>query len=241
MPYNAGGSTTRTTKTSGGTTWASDASASNPINAAEFDTETADIYAMLAKCITADGNQTVTADIPMNSKKITGLGTPSASTDAATKAYADSVYVGYTAFKAATTARSSTTTLADDPNLTAAITAAGTYIIEVWMSYGTAAPGSQGLKVQLNFTGTTTYSSTTYYGVNNIATTMFYANSGTPLGTPLTLVGAGQGSVTEWVYLTGLATVSTSGTFSVQWAQVNSSGNSTSVGQGSYMKLRKIA
>jgi len=92
MPFNAGGSTTRTTKTSGGTTWASDAAASNPINATEFDTEAADIYSMLAKCITNDGNQTVTADIPWNAKKITNLADPVSNQDAATKNYVSTNY-----------------------------------------------------------------------------------------------------------------------------------------------------
>lgn len=43
----------------------------------------ADIYTSLSNCITKDGQQTVTANIPMGGFKVTGLGLGTASTDAA--------------------------------------------------------------------------------------------------------------------------------------------------------------
>jgi hypothetical protein len=155
MPFNAGGSTTRTTKTSGGTTWASDAAASNPINAAEFDTEAQDIYTMLALCITSDGNQTVNADIPLNNHKITGLATPVSSTDAATKAYVDA-----TAGSPINTQTGNYTTVLSDSNKTIYISANGSptftiaanasvaYPVGTYISF--MADGNAGISIAIN-------------------------------------------------------------------------------------------
>lgn len=43
----------------------------------------------LSNCITKDGQTTVTNDIPLGGNKITGLGTPTATTDASTMGYVD--------------------------------------------------------------------------------------------------------------------------------------------------------
>ena len=136
MPFNAGGSTTRTTKTSGGTTWASDAAASNPINATEFDTEAADIYAMLAKCITNDSNQTVAADIAWNAKKITNLADPVSNQDAATKYYVDTNFL----VKASPATTGNVTMAAPGSGITLAISsvAAGNSLVLYQSGGGTA-------------------------------------------------------------------------------------------------------
>lgn len=52
-----------------------------------FDITLEDIAAGLTKAILKDGTQTITADIPLNNHKVTGLATPSADTDAATRGY----------------------------------------------------------------------------------------------------------------------------------------------------------
>ena len=64
--------------------------------------------AQLAKTpVSADGSSTVTADIPMNSHKLTGLTDPASAQDAATKAYVDNLLQGLdvkASVRAATTA-----------------------------------------------------------------------------------------------------------------------------------------
>ena len=57
------------------------------------DTHDDDIANGLSQTITKDGRTTITANIPMNGKRITGLGNPDPASpqDAATKAYVDSV------------------------------------------------------------------------------------------------------------------------------------------------------
>ena len=53
------------------------------ISSSTFNTLTADLATGLSTCITKDGQTTVTANIPMNSYKITGLAAGTAATDAA--------------------------------------------------------------------------------------------------------------------------------------------------------------
>ena len=53
------------------------------ISSSTFNALTADLATGLSTCITKDGQTTVTANIPMNSYKITGLAAGTAATDAA--------------------------------------------------------------------------------------------------------------------------------------------------------------
>lgn len=55
--------------------------AGDVIYAETWNTVMEDLAAALSNCITLDGQSTVTANIPMNSKKFTGLGNGSSSTD----------------------------------------------------------------------------------------------------------------------------------------------------------------
>lgn len=73
--------------------WSNEAAAGNPIDPTKFTAEEADIATGLSTCILKDGTQTVTADIPWNGKKITGLGTPTSAADAATKGYVDGQFI----------------------------------------------------------------------------------------------------------------------------------------------------
>ena len=61
--------------------WVTDKNNSVPITASRMDTEMDGFATGLSNCITKDGQTTVTANIPMNSKKFTGLTTGSARTD----------------------------------------------------------------------------------------------------------------------------------------------------------------
>jgi hypothetical protein len=61
--------------------WVTDKTNSVPITASRMDDETDGIATGLSNCITKDGQTTVTANIPMNSKKFTGLAVGSARTD----------------------------------------------------------------------------------------------------------------------------------------------------------------
>lgn len=77
MPFNGSGSFVRVYN------WVNDANASVNITASRFDTEDSGFATGLSNCITKDGQQTVTQNIPWNNKKITGLGAGTGATDAA--------------------------------------------------------------------------------------------------------------------------------------------------------------
>jgi hypothetical protein len=62
-------------------TWATDKINSIPITASRIDAEDDGFATGLSNCITKDGQTTVTANIPMNSKKFTGLTVGTARTD----------------------------------------------------------------------------------------------------------------------------------------------------------------
>jgi hypothetical protein len=62
--------------------WATDKVNGVPITASRFDAELDGMATALSTCMTKDGQTVVTANIPFNSNKITGLGTGTARTDA---------------------------------------------------------------------------------------------------------------------------------------------------------------
>jgi len=62
--------------------WTNDANASIDISSSRMDTEDNGYATGLSTCITKDGQQTITANIPWNGKKITGLGAGTLATDA---------------------------------------------------------------------------------------------------------------------------------------------------------------
>ena len=62
--------------------WTTEA-ASPPIEISKLDTEIDDLATALSTCIARDGQSTISAAIPFNSQRITGLGTATARTDAA--------------------------------------------------------------------------------------------------------------------------------------------------------------
>lgn len=61
--------------------WTQDLDNNIPITASRFDTENDGFATGLSTCITKDGQTTITANIPFNSKKITGLAAGNARTD----------------------------------------------------------------------------------------------------------------------------------------------------------------
>lgn len=75
MPFNGSGTFNRIYS------WVTDAANSIDVSSSRTDTDSNDIAAGLSNCICRDGQTTLTANIPMSSFKLTGLGAGSATTD----------------------------------------------------------------------------------------------------------------------------------------------------------------
>jgi hypothetical protein len=86
MPFNGSGTYNRD---GGATNWQDDAAAGTKIRADLHDQHDQDIANALSNAITRDGQSPATANIPMGGFKITNLGLPTATTDAASKTYVD--------------------------------------------------------------------------------------------------------------------------------------------------------
>jgi len=89
MPFNGSGVFQRLRN------WVADATAGIKIRADYHDAEDDGFAAGLTNCITKDGQTVITQNIPMNSKRITGLADPVNPQDAATKASLTSAIVGF--------------------------------------------------------------------------------------------------------------------------------------------------
>lgn len=85
MPFDGNGTFSRLMN------WVQDAAAGIKIKSDRHDQNDDDIAAGLTNCLTKDGQTQPTDNIPMNGKKLVNLGTPTVDTDAATKAYVDTL------------------------------------------------------------------------------------------------------------------------------------------------------
>lgn len=92
--------------------WTQDKLNSIKINAARMDGELDGIAAGLSNCITKDGQTTLAADIPFNSRRLTTLGDATADTDALNRQIADARYLSQSAPTLGGTATAYTLTLA---------------------------------------------------------------------------------------------------------------------------------
>lgn len=88
MPYNGSGSFTRVHD------WETDKANTIKITASRMDAEFDGMATGLSNAICKDGQSTITADIPFNSQKITGLGSATDAGDALSRQAADAIYAG---------------------------------------------------------------------------------------------------------------------------------------------------
>lgn len=141
--------------------------------------------------------------------------------------------------KSATTSKTSTSTVGDDPHLVAPL-GVGTWAFEVWVPVWGTTSGAGGFKYQMAFSGTATNTAASATSYQNSA---FVATVSFPFGSPNSIgvidIGTGITAV-GWVRLMGTLTVSAPGNLSLQWAQAASFGNATNVGVGGWMNCVKV-
>ncbi len=118
-------------------------------------------------------------------------------------------------------------------------TTAGTYVIEGMLIY--TCPSAGALKLQYNCTGTVTRAKFSTAGIGSNATTQ--TNAGNYEATAINTDGGWGGAALNEVSLTfrGVLTVSTSGTFSIQYGQYTSTSPGVVVKACSILSYRKIS
>jgi len=151
--------------------------------------------------------------------------------------------------KASATPRNTTTTLADDPELSGIALAVGTYEIEVVGSFSLTTTATQKIQTKWAFSGTWSGATTRRMciGAGQTQTTaptgVTEANlQSVPLTTAVvydTAAGTGSG-YTTFREFSGSVVVTGAGSFSLQWAQSASSGNNTTLQEDSYIRVRRV-
>ncbi len=150
--------------------------------------------------------------------------------------------------KTSGTARNTTTTLADDPALSAIPLEIGTYDIELLLFYTQTTTNTQDIKTRWAFTGTWSGSNGPdrhIMGIANDSTATANVSTGVNMGGSQ---AAGQDAIyggpassvfncaREWTVNT---IVTVAGNLSLQWAQNASSGNNTTVQAGSAFRITR--
>ena len=145
-------------------------------------------------------------------------------------------------FKPATTSRTSTTTLTNDPDLVTGTLAPGVYKITLNVSFSNTTSNTQGFKFAMAYTGSVAATPNQSFGYlvqNYVFTTNFTVNGGAAInGAASSTSPVGPNDGLSVVYV---AQFTTAGVLSLQWAQESSSPNATNVGHGSSMVVEKIA
>ena len=134
--------------------WGTDKLNNVLITASRMDAEDDGFATGLANCITKDGQTTVTANIPLNGFKLTGIGDATAATDALNRQTADARYtrlVGGTSLSAVTAVSASAVDLTAGRYFTK--TASGSL---TWTFTGPAASGVDAFLLRLTNGGTGT-------------------------------------------------------------------------------------
>lgn len=147
--------------------------------------------------------------------------------------------------KTSDTARTSTATLANDPELALAIGGAGSYTFDVYCLITSAANAAG--DIQFGFTYP---SGTLYWGAMGLDETLasgsagqMRAKSDTDAASPTTSsfpFGAST-TVDTLVWIHGLLVATGSGTLQFQWAQAASNANSTTLKTGSHLTMQQRA
>lgn len=137
------------------------------------------------------------------------------------------------------TSRASTTTPANDPDLSIAVDANKSYEVQVWLTY--LAQNTPNLKVEFNVPGSATFTGAAFaYAAGGSVVGINAVDTGAPVTGPAHI--AGLSPFDGAYYLTGiLTTAGAAGNFTLQWAQDTSSALTTIIRGGSSMLLRRVA
>lgn len=148
-------------------------------------------------------------------------------------------------YKTANTDRTSTTTFADDPDLTVSLEANAVYFVEMFILY--AALDAADIKTEWTIpsgaTGTKTCIGAASDAVANANADSIEVRTGVHgFGTDV-VYGAPRNSASnlQGALESGVVTTTNAGTLALAWAQNTSNGTATRVGSGSYMRVTRLA
>lgn len=144
------------------------------------------------------------------------------------------------AVKAAHTLRTSTTTLADDPDLTVALTS-GTWAYELQIFWTDITTTTQQIKLAMVYSGTNILHVADTQTVNNSGVFSSTVNSSSSSLESGFIWVPQTADVTYTGIIRGTTTVTDSGNLKFQWAQGVSNANATRVNAGSRLIARKIS
>lgn len=222
------------TRVGGSTHWVDDKNAAINIVASRHDTNDEDLAAGINFCLNRDGTSKPTSDFLPVADNTQNLGS-GAFRWLTLNGVAISKFASVLrAAKALTTSRSATIVGVNDPELSVAIAAAGTYEFEVFVvEYGTTTTG-QGIRYNINYSGTFTANFSVYVDTANSATVA--VQSGQNVGMQAFGV-APLGPPGVALQMKGQIVVTGAGTLAFSWAQSISNANATNVAQGSFMRV----
>lgn len=146
------------------------------------------------------------------------------------------------AMRTATLARDTTTTVADDPQLTLSVESSTRYLMEIMVMFDNVTTVNQGIKVGVSAPSGYDMNARFFGGYNGNAVAGSWGRNFADWGGNPRAVAYGSTSQECLVEIRGyIRTTGTAGDVAVQWAQSTSSANATRVLEGSYIRLTKIS
>lgn len=139
--------------------------------------------------------------------------------------------------KAGDTSRASTTTLANDPELTMSLSA-GTYIVESQLFWSSA---SASPLAKVNFATPTIVIASGEYVTSSGGGTLSTGELIIDGSSSANVMAIGPNARPSYASIHALVTISASGTFALSWAQSSSNATATVLKAGSYLLVRRIS
>ena len=170
---------------------------------------------------------------------------PLSQLDANFTAIQTSLNYSTTATKGANTARTSTATLSNDPDLVYAIPSAGTYRIDayLYLGYSLGSVPAGGYALNLNYSGSfvSSFGGSTFF-TNGGSTNQgnFYFIQSTQTTYSVSYDPSLNGSYASAFSMNGVLVATGTGTLGLAWAQAVSNANPTTLYAGSYLEVQRI-
>jgi hypothetical protein len=146
--------------------------------------------------------------------------------------------------KGTNTVRTSTATVADDPDLTFQLAANSSYFVEIYIKYDTTSNASTNLGLKTAWTvpsGAAGTRTSIGAGSTQAADDNVSSHHGVHAFTTTVTYGRRSGGNQLWALETAVVDTTSAGTLALQWAQDTSSTASVTVHTDSFMRIKQLA